>query len=378
MQFIDDKRLIMHTQSDGWIVWDAISGKKLTTFEGDGPNSAGVALSTDGKYMAVTDHNSVLVYDTQRGKVAARMATVHNGKELNLFWCSGIAFSPDMSELAGLFSDGQFVVWSNKGEILVEEVLHGVSSGVGQDSPNVFYLPDKSGWFIDGNKLLDRKTMSFVWEIDKVRWHDTYSCVMDQNTVMTTADNIAGVDLMFLEIPWEKIRAGIEKMQPDAEPILTRGGSVSVQCNVGEVRFADAAQTKSTIMESFKTRLAQNELSIAENQAVSIVIEYAEKAGGQKRIRGFFGRVSAEATETVVEDTVITLNVEMRVAGRAEPIWKDQLESASGLIIDAEELTPQAFRNENFERVRSGIARMTFPTRISKDENSALPVKTSL
>lgn len=377
MRFLDGNRLIVHTQSDGWIVWDSTTGKKLTTMEGPSPNGGGLTFSNDGKYMAVADHSSVMVFDTSRGRVIARMARVHKGRELNLFWCSGLAFSPDMQELAGLFSDGQFIVWSNKGEVVLEEILSGVGRGTGRNTSTVFYLPDKSGWFIDGNRLLDRQSMSFLWEIENAAWHDAYCAVLDQNTVMTTSGRGFGEELAFVEIPWEAIKAGQAKLDPGVKPLLTRGGSLSLQCNVAEVRFADPTQTRSSLTDAFQQRLALSEVSIAENQPVTMIVTYAEKSGGAKTVRSMLGRFGAGGSETVVEDTTITVSIEMRVEGRSEPIWKQEINEEIGLIVNAD-LTPQAFRNENFENVIQSIDRLNFPTRISGDGDSALPVRTSL
>lgn len=377
MRFLDANRLIVHTQSDGWIVWDSTTGKKLTTIEGGSPSDAGLTFSHDGRYMAVADHRTVLVYDTSRGRVAARMARNHNGRDLNLFSCSGLAFSPDMQELAGLFSDGQFVVWSNKGEIILEEILSDIERSMGRDMSAVFYLPDKSGWFLNGKTLLDRKTMTFLWEINEVAWHDGVSSVLDQNTVMTTSNDGGDLDLVFLTIPWEKIRAAQGEMTQDAKPLLTRGGAVSLEVQMGEVRFADSGQTQASIIDGFKQRLTLNEVSIAENQPVKLIVSYSEASGGQKTVRNMFGRLGGGTAETVVEDTEITVNVEMRVEGRSEPIWKREIKEEIDLIVDAE-LNPQAFRNNNFTRALQSIQRLNIPTRINNNGDSALPVRTSL
>lgn len=371
MTFLDENRLIFHAGE--WMIWDSTTGKRLKAFDGSSPNGAGLTFGDNGRYMAVADHSVVLVYDTVRGRVVARMAKVHNGRELNLFWCSGLAFSPDMKELAGLFSDGQFVVWSNKGEVIVDEILADVSKGVGADRPMVFYLPDNSGWFIDGSKLLDRKSMTILWEITNIAWHDVYAAVIDQNTVMTTSGVGSDQDLVFLNIPWDKIRAAQANVDPNEKPLLTRGGAVSLKLNVADIRFADPALTQVAIVEAFQKRLKQSDVTIGDKQPITLVISYSEKNAGQKSVRNFFGGGGT----TNVEDTTIVLNVEMRMEGRAEPLWKDELHGDTGLIVDSD-LSPQAFRDENFKMIIRQIETLSFPTRISGDGNSSLPVRTGI
>lgn len=365
MAFLDANHLIIH--AGNWIIWDSTTGRRLKTMEGSSPNDAGFALGDNGKYMAVADHSSVIVYDTAKAQVVAKMASAGNGRDLDLFNCYGLAFSPDMKELAGLFGGGQFVLWSNKGEILAEEILSEISS-VGTAYSAVSCLPDNSGWFLCGSKLLDRKSMNIIWEIDgRLHW-DTYSAVMDQNTVMTSTTREDA--LIFVTIPWEKIRAAQASQDPAAKPLLTRGGSVSVECKMGEVRFADPTQTKTAIMEAITKRLAASELSIADNQPVKLVVNYAEKDEGMKNIR-------SGGSVTPVSDTSISITMELRVEGQEKPLWQDSSHSSTGFIVRTE-LTPQAFRNENFDSIISGMRALNFPTKISSDGNSSLPIRTSL
>jgi hypothetical protein len=365
MAFLDANRLIIH--AGDWIIWDSTTARKLKTMEGSSPNDAGFALGENGKYMAVADHRSVVVYDTAKAQIVARMASAGNGRDLDLFSCYGLAFSPDMKELAGLFGRGQFVVWSNKGEVLAEETLSEISS-VGTAYSAVSCLPDNSGWFLCGSKLLDRKSMSVIWEIVGRSHWDTYSAVMDQNTVMTSSTREDA--LIFVTIPWEKIRAAQAGQDPAAKPLLTRGGSVSVECMMGEVRFADPTQTKTAIIEAIRKRLEASEISIAENQPVKLVVNYTEKDEGLKNVR-------SGGSVTPVSDTSISITVELRIEGQEKPLWQDRRHSSTGFIVRSE-LTPQAFRNDNFESIVSGMGALNFPTRISSDGNSSLPIRTSL
>lgn len=363
MRFLDANRLLIY--ADDWIIFDTTTGRKLKSMEGSSPSGGGFALGDNGKYMAVSDHRTVIVYDTVRGRVVARMASVHNGRQLDLFSCSGLAFSPDMKELAGLFSRGEFVVWSNKGEVLINEIMSDLNS-MHDGTFAVSCLPDNSGWFLAGSRLLDRKSMTSVWEIVKGPFDDDYAAVMDQNTVMTHAND----SLVFLSIPWEQIRAAQAAQDPSAKPLLDKGGSMSVEINMGQVRFADPTQTRAALLEAIRKGLEARQLSIADNQPVKLVVNYVEEDDGQKKVRGSGG-------VTEVADTSINVAVELRINGQAEPLWNDRLHSSTGIIVDSE-LTPQAFRNENFESAIGFLGSLSFPSRISSDGNRTLPVRTKL
>lgn len=363
MRFLDANRLVIYANE--WIVFDTTTGRKLKSMEGSSPSGGGFALGDNGKYMAVSDHRTVIVYDTIRGRVVAKMASVHNGRQLDLFSCSGLAFSPDMKELVGLFSRGEFVVWSNKGEVLLNELLSDGNS-MHDGTFAVSCLPDNSGWFLEGSRLLDRKSMTVVWEIDKGPFDDDYAAVMDQNTVMTHAND----SLVFLSIPWERIRAAQAAQDPSAKPLLNKGGSMSVEINMGQVRFADPTQTRAAMLEAIRKGLEARQISIADNQPVKLVVNYAEEDDGQKKVRS-----SGSVTE--VADTAINVAVELRINGQAEPLWNDRIHSSTGIIVHSE-LTPQAFRNENFDSAINFLGSLNFPSRISSDGNRTLPIRTKL
>lgn len=381
MQFADDRRLIIHAGSGQWIVWDSVSGQKLISFQSDQPNNSGFTLSTDGQLLAVAGSKDVQVYSTQSGNRTATMNMAQNGKRIEMSVCIGLAFAPDLSELAGVFLGGQLFVWSSEGNILIAESVSELREDRSAKARNVSYLPDKSGWFVSGNRLLDRKTMVVVWEIENVAPLDMHSCVMDQNTVMTTENRPIDQKLVFPEIPWQKIHAGLKDLEPAGEPILKSGGTVSMQCHVGSVRFADVAQTKNSVVEMLGIGLEKVGLSVAENQPVSLVLEYAENAGDHQRRGEQANRLSPNIRLSPVEDTVITVSVEMRVAGRAEPIWRKEIREDTEIIENLDVQTAEAVRRKVFSRALDRIRDMGYPASVPNDKKrtgGALPVRTRL
>ena len=381
MQFADDRRLITHAGSGQWIVWDSVSGQKLISFQSDQPNNSGFTLSTDGQLLAVAGSKDVQVYSTQSGNRTATMNMAQNGKRIEMSTCIGLAFAPDLSELAGVFVGGQLIVWSSEGNILIAESVSELREERSAQSRNVSYLPDKSGWFVSGNRLLDRKTMVVVWEIENVAPLDMHSCVLDQNTVMTTANRPIDQLLVFPEIPWQKIHAGLKDLEPAGEPFLKSGGSVSIQCHVSSVRFADVAQTKNSIAEMLRIGLEKVGLSVAENQPVSLVLQYAENAGDHQRKGEQANRRAPNPGFSFVDDTVITVSVEMRVAGRAEPIWRKVIREDTNIIENLDEQTPEAVRRKVFLRALDRIRDMGYPASVPNDKKrtgGALPVRTRL
>lgn len=226
--------------------------------------------------------------------------------------------------------------------------------------------------------------MVVVWEIENVTPFEMHSCVLDQNTVMTMANSPHAIDqkLVFPEIPWQKIHAGLKDLEPAGEPILKSGGSVSIQCHVDSVRFADVAQTKNSVVEMLGIGLEKVGLSVAENQPVSLVLQYAEIAGDHQGKSELANHLAPNRGIAFVEDTVITVSVEMRVAGRAEPIWQKAIRQDTKIVENLNEETPEAVRRKVFSRVLDRIRDMSYPASVPNDEKrtggGALPVRTRL
>ncbi len=375
--FLDEVRLIFHAQSEGFFVWDTVTGKLLTSFESKSPLGRGFAVSSDGRYIAVASGREVAVFDTVKGLKAAQMISEHDGRELDLFWCHGLEFSPDDAELAGLFTDGQFVVWSSTGDIVVDEMLSGLGEGTSSDQNLVHWLPDGQSWFLAGHKLLDRKSMITVWEVEGTPRRDGLNGVVNQQTVMTTREH-EGRELLFLQIPWEQIHAGLKDVDLSEKPLLARGGTISVDCRVTETRFADVAQTKAAILEAVGKRLATKQITIGDNPDVTLVINYDEKAGREIRVSSIFGLIGGNSDAVNVEDTEVTLNAEMRVTGRPEPFWQNSISLKTDIIVDAEEMTPKGFRDEHFKEILERIERLGIPARIAGSNAAGFPLKTSV
>ncbi len=146
-------------------LWDVSTGKLAREILGPPSfKKESVAFSPGGRYLALVSNDpELLVADVTTGTLAAR-APIPKGNALYL-QPLGLSFSPDGTELAGLFTaapDTKLVVWDVvTGKVVVEHVIKGnpknnvVGAGSYTGRP-VEWLPDGSAWLLFGHTLVDR------------------------------------------------------------------------------------------------------------------------------------------------------------------------------------------------------------------------------
>jgi WD40 repeat protein len=103
----DGKRLALAGSDNAVKVWDVDTGRRALTLDAD-DLCHGVAFSPDGKRLASSSKGAVLVWDMESGKVV--LTCRGHGK-----WVNGVAFSPDGTRLASAGEDRTVRVWDAAG-----------------------------------------------------------------------------------------------------------------------------------------------------------------------------------------------------------------------------------------------------------------------
>jgi hypothetical protein len=148
-------------------VWEVATGKLRRRDSLPAPihSTTPVAPSAGGRFVAfVSREKKLVLYDLFRGEKAGEVALEERPGE-SVTHCIGMAFSPDGMELAALLVQKTRVIliaWGlTKGEVAVEHTVP-IDDLVQGDTLD--WLPDRSGWLVRGQTILDRRLGTVRWQ----------------------------------------------------------------------------------------------------------------------------------------------------------------------------------------------------------------------
>ncbi len=201
-------------------IWDFHSGKRLLRFETPAsfqPES--VAFTPGRRYMALTlrGKDRMSLHDLTNGQMVGEYAFE---KEGNTHWdCKGLAFSPDGTALAGLFTVGRtarLLAWDVPTGRLVSGLEAQGGDGYGKPHANVNrplqWLPDQSGWLVYDANIVERRSGQIAWSLPfppiKYKEHGP-RMILDLGRVIALAEVNGRQVLRVDSIPKDRIAAAL-------------------------------------------------------------------------------------------------------------------------------------------------------------------------
>lgn len=385
-------------------VWDLETGKELSPFQpikSDGVKNSNVGLSLDGKYMALPNHDRLIVVNAETGKEVAFMANpvayerprgdatqsiapsdqplskrpkcASNDAVFVYAWLQSLAFSSDAQELAAVSTHPipHLMAWNNRGQLIYDEPFYAGRRPFWDNAMQWF--PDRSAWLIH-NDIFDRGASRIVLSIREKFGEDLKVRVADDSHLMGTfPQNPAEVSV--IEIPWKQIRASLDSLKKKDAALLSPASPVRVDIQLGDLRGA-AEETESTIRQAFASRLSRDGISVSSTGTAVFKIRFAETPGDTLPIyerqspfdfRGQdTGRRATEAKGKLV--------VELILPGRETPIWRDTIEAQSSRSF-REGINDASIRKSMLQNLAFNIFDLNFPYFIPQSEQLiALPV----
>ena len=389
LQFADNKRIVAaFTVSGGTrvAVYDAEKPKKpLKDFTTEGFSARSGAISSDGKFLAVASVQSLKVYDLAKGNSVATMAAPANGP-LAFNSCSGLAFSPDNEELAAVLATG-VLVWSNRGKLL-EEWGDVVATAPFYKYNGLSYLPDKSGFLVNGQFLFDRAGKMVVWQLQQPSFYNHPAAVLDVDHVIVSGGGHNNGQVAAIKIPRDELAKATKAIADKVDSVLAPGAPISIAYEVGEPRFAARQDVTNQLHAALTARLSKFGIVVADNQPITLKVVYTEAAGETTEYvegRGFgpppprFGpRSPFDKPGTKVVETkhtfsaVLTRKDDPRIWWAATVV-QDAPQSLKGDTTDVN------VRNGSFEVVKQRIGGLELPRFIPVDSKiPSLPLKSDL
>lgn len=381
LRFLSESRLLVYGRNSAdrtTAIWNLDTFKVEKRLEIDDLDRGRCATTVNGQFLAVAGATELKVFNTQNGRQVAQMATPTKAVGLPFVFCNGLAFSQDMSELAALVHGKNFLVWSNRGKLVVEHELSETLDAGGESEHAVVWLPDGSGWLLQGRLLLLRDNLTEAWRLNPKRPYDHVPGMLIDNNHVVAAMGQTTKGLLFdVEIPFNTIRAARDAFNK-VPPILNEGESLTLDLKISNLRHSSEPEVRNALTEAFTNRLKRGKVGIAPGKPVVLKVTYSEKPGPQRKIvSGAFGGLNTNQPGVMVQDTECSIEVNLIAPGRTEPVSSNQITTEAGLILKSE-ANEAGLRKDAFENMLLRVSLLDLPLRLSSDPNVTLPVVTEL
>ena len=346
--------------------------------------------------MAIFSDKHVLLYDLITGQKVADLDSAAQH-------CRGLCFTPDGSELAGLFFDNRHtkvLSWTmaDRKQVvshsLVGDYKHVLKGAFSYKGPAIDVLPDGSAFLLYGHGIVDRASGRLVWMIEDspADFNPVPRRLLDNDHVTVAAGSSQGERrLAVLRLPWAKIDASLKALAAGAEAHVKPGQSVSLHVEVAAVRAGSPDETKADLVKALTERLEGDGFKVADGQPVTLSVRYNEEAGatlnemasqggrgpGGSPAAGPFG--NTVATGKTIQGTKAFCEASLQLAGSKEPLWSTRIESDPHHLIVHQDASDAAARSATYGMMKTNLTQQLMPYFVPKDDSLAsLPGTTVL
>ncbi|MFC1596735.1 WD40 repeat domain-containing protein [Planctomycetota bacterium] len=378
LEFVDDDMLLSVVSSHfkgAAFLWDVATGEVKSQFAMAAAPGERCALSDDRKYMASPEGHTFVVRELPKGKIVATMQTPPNveGARFSMMGCRGVAFSPDGTELAAYIRRDNMVrviCWSAHAKLIFDQprIRLALSGGVGVGA--LQWVPDKSGWLLDGRYLLDRESKRLVWQLDQMR--DRLGCRFRTKESLLVNRGGAAMELVRMEFPWEEIHDALGRIDSDEPALLRPGGAATLQIQTGTLRYSNPQQTAQELTKVLTERLALDDVSVAPNQPMRLVAFYTEKAGETLKVVEQTGPFHFNVRDTgqTVEETKGRLELKWVDEG-GKVVWEREISRTTARYTSEETISSAGLQKNMFKNVLKQLTGVRIPYYIPSDSDVA-------
>lgn len=340
-----------------------------------------MAVSRDGKLLAAVQDGRLEIHDVAAGKRVKIFDPPSHKESFNpMIFLHGLAFSPDGSQLASLFTlEGfRFIVWDLEGNIVLDQPLGLQIGGAYNDGPGIEWSPDGAGWLLHGAHYFDRRLKVIAWILKSPVQHNYHHRWLNDKEVVGTIGDFQNRKLVAAAFPRQAIDRAAGALESSADALLKPGDGISLDVRVGATRFAAAQQVRDALYEKLAKRFTENGLVVGENQPVTLTLEYSEGQGKQLNVvQGPL--LGGRPTGQQVQETVVNLSARMTRTGHDEPIWEAQFERGNPHMVHSDTIDDQKVREATFRGIEYTLSSVAIPYFVPADGNMPqLPITTDL
>lgn len=387
-------------------LWDLTTGKLIKEREIESLHliNSNYKISPGGKYLITHSSSDLYVYDLGSLDLIyeTKLENLLNSDE-NYYNIADIEFSADGKELGLLVSgSNSTTIWItdlNSGKSIKGFQISGSLSQAlrepGYTGPDLVWNPDGAGWLLYGAWYVDRQRKQLIWTLKPVpnvtvgdELFLTPHYLIAATATAIKDENGRYIDnrepkLVPVPIPEQMIADSLAAYESKSDAILGAGQEISINVNIGELKFGNADEVKSILTDVMQKRLEADGFKVAPDQPIVFNLEYQEQEGNKLQLskRGAptaknpFGRT---ATGKTIQSTAAVFKLSWVDQPSKKTLWSKQaLFNPRFLIL--RNATAEEARKQMFESLQSRLMAEAIPYFIPKDENlSMLPVEIKL
>ncbi|WP_299461315.1 hypothetical protein [uncultured Gimesia sp.] len=312
-------------------------------------------------------------------------------------------FSPDGKEIAFLLSN------SNGTSIWIFDLKTGKGSN-GYQAPtnlsnvinepiyrgkNLVWDPSGNGWLLYGAWYLDRQRKQVLWTLKPVPnvtmrdeiYLTPHFLLARTATALTDANGRLLLDrksfLVSVDIPETAVTESLNAYGSQNDAMIGKGQQVSIEVNIGDVKFGNVDEVKSIIEDVIQQRLEAEGFKVAPDQPVVLKLEYHEQDGNKLKLMKP-GSPTPEnpsgRTETgkTLQATGAAFKITWIDTQTQQTLWSKEAAVNPRFLI-LRDATAEEARKQMFEALQSRLMAESIPYFIPKDKNlSILPLEIAL
>ncbi|MFO0998958.1 MAG: WD40 repeat domain-containing protein [Planctomycetaceae bacterium] len=324
-------------------LFDVVTGQLLKTVlpVENPPSPSSFAISDGGRYLAyLTPEGMLQVFESASLDKIVSIPIRPPERAL-----SGCAFSPDGKSLACMMSNATetkisvaSLIDGQVSEILLAENLSGNAAYLG---PAIQWLPDQSGWVLNGQRIVNSQLTRQVWAINFQGSTSGNRRMILQQSIVAAGTLKRSKNGQYE--PPELVQATWPKNQIDTSisNLINDDGKASqidvrVIVNTEKSRFDDSEQTTENVRKTIQDAFDAAGLESPNlHGPLELHAFYSEDPGQKLYRKGITSLLIADPKlgGRSFLSTSARVRFELRASGREEPIWKSELVSDPMVLV---------------------------------------------
>ncbi|WP_417381422.1 hypothetical protein [Gimesia sp.] len=396
-------------------LWDFHSGKQIKKEDLAKPNvndfiSYNYQITPGGKYLITAKFRNITVYDLKSLEQVRKIelppllkAADPSNITDSFLTISGKSISNDGTELALLMHNIEGVsIWTLNlkdgtvsNEFYMPGNLQGALSDPDYEGNKLEWNPAGDGWLLYGALFVDRQRKKVTWALKPV------PNVIRRRPVILTKDSLIAQTesalqdangkllldrkpfLVSVPLPEHEIQQSLSAYDSETAAYLGAGQQVSLEVNVGNIKFGKPDEVKSILSDVITQRLKTEGFQVAADQPIVFKIEYQEQAGNTLQLAKNVKRTAENplgqvATGQTLETTAALFELSWIDQETQKTLWSNKV-AINPSVLFLKNATAEAARTKMFENLQSRLLAEFIPYFIPKDDKlKMLPFEITL